>query len=173
VALLSNGEEASRGTQLVLDAHEQLAGATSLRFVGNVEGTSLVSGAADVVVTDGFTGNVAVKLMEGVSDALLGAVRGAATGSTRGKVGGALLRPALRALRDEFDVDEVGNAYLLGLRSLGVICHGRLTRRGFASAIDVAAQGVRERVVERTYDALDAAGALRRASDSATTVPGP
>lgn len=161
VGLLSNGEEPTRGSPLVLEAHAALADASGLRFVGNVEGTGLVGGAADVVVTDGFTGNVAVKLLEGTTDALLGAIRSAALSSPRGRAGGMLLRPALRGLRSAFDVDEVGNAYLLGLRSLGVICHGRLSRRGFQRAVEVAARGVRERVVERTYAALAEGGALR------------
>jgi phosphate acyltransferase len=170
VGLLSNGEEATRGSAVVIDAHERLTGATGLEFVGNVEGTTLVEGVADVVVTDGFTGNVAVKLMEGTTTALLNAIREAATSSSRGKAGGLLLRPALSELRDAFDVDEVGNAYLLGLRSLGIICHGRLTQRGFQRAIEVAERGVRERVVDRTYDALSAAGALRAVSEPAATV---
>ena len=170
VALLSNGEEPARGTPAVVAAHERLAGATGLRFVGNVEGTTLVQGAADVVVTDGFTGNVTVKLLEGTSGAILDAIRSAAASSARAKAGGLLLRPALGGLRDAFDVDLVGNAYLLGLRGLAVVCHGRLSRRGFASAIAAAERGARERVVERTYAALEAGGALR-ASGSGASVP--
>jgi phosphate acyltransferase len=170
IGLLSNGEEPSRGSAVVIDAHERLSTATGLEFVGNIEGTTLVEGVADVVVTDGFTGNVAVKLMEGTTTALLNAIREAATSSSRGKAGGLLLRPALSELRNAFDVDEVGNAYLLGLRSLGIICHGRLTKRGFQRAIEVAERGVREHVVQRTYDALSAAGALRSVSEPAATV---
>ena len=172
VALLSNGEEPTRGTPDVIAAHERLAGAPGVRFVGNVEGTGVTEGLADVVVTDGFTGNVALKLMEGVSATLLGAIRTVAESSPRTKAGGALLRPALRGLRDELDPEAVGGSYLLGLRRLVVVCHGRFTRRGFASAIDVAARGVSERVVERTAEALEAGGALRgSASDLAASVP--
>ncbi len=79
----------------------------------------MVSGVADVIVTDGLTGNIALKLMEGVSQTLLGAVRDAAMASTRAKLGGALLRPALREVRDELDPEEQGGAYLLGLTQLG------------------------------------------------------
>src|SRR3954452_4043966 len=115
VALLSNGTEAGKGPETVVAAHASLAGAEGLNFVGNVEGFAIGTGAADVLVADGFTGNVALKVMEGASAALLGAVRGAATSSARGKLGGLLLRPALRALRDEISPEEQGGAVLLGL----------------------------------------------------------
>jgi glycerol-3-phosphate acyltransferase PlsX len=167
VALLSNGEEPSRGTAVVRAAHEQLLSADAappgMAFVGNVEGTDLTDGGVDVVVTDGFTGNVALKVMEGVSGTVLGAVRDVATASARGKVGGLLLRPGLRAFRDRVDPERTGGAYLLGLRGVVVVPHGRFTRAGFAQAIAVAERGVRERVVPRTHEALERAGALRRA----------
>jgi glycerol-3-phosphate acyltransferase PlsX len=175
VALLSNGEEATRGTPGLLEAHEQLAARAptvdSVRFVGNVEGTTLTEGVADVVVADGFTGNVALKVMEGVSSVLLGAVREAAQASPRGKLGGLLLRGALRGLRDELDPEAAGGAYILGLRRVGVVHHGRFTRHGIARAIGVAERAVRERAVERTLEALEAAGALRGApSETAASV---
>jgi glycerol-3-phosphate acyltransferase PlsX len=178
VGLLSNGEEETKGTAGVLEAHRTLAGlgddALGMRFAGNVEGTDMTAGAVDVVVTDGFTGNVALKLMEGTSVALMGAIRGAAESSARSKVGGALLRPALRGVRDEIDPEARGGAYMLGLRRVGIVCHGRFTRRGFSEAIALADRGTRERVVERTHDALEAAGALRPpASESAASVVGP
>ncbi len=169
VALLSNGEEPTRGTPLLLAAHERLAAAEGLRFVGNLEGTGLTSGAADVVVTDGFTGNVALKVMEGVSAALLGALRSAADASPRAKAGGLLLRPSLRGLRDDLDPEGVGGAYMLGLRRLVVVPHGRFTRTGYANAIALAARGASERVAERTHDALEAAGALRRAPSAVSS----
>jgi glycerol-3-phosphate acyltransferase PlsX len=179
VGLLSNGEEAGRGSELVLEAHDELAARAAdvpdaLSFIGNVEGGDVVSGRADVIVTDGFTGNIALKLMEGVSQSILGAVREAAMSSTRAKLGGALLRPALRAFRDELDPEAHGGAYLLGLRRLGVVPHGRFTRNGFAQAIIRADRGAREDVVGRTHRALDQAGALRRSPVSApdASLPG-
>src|SRR4051794_12780159 len=174
VALLSNGEEAMKGTPVVVEAHAALSERESdlFEWVGNVEGTDVTAGVADVVVTDGFTGNVALKLMEGVSQTMLGAVRQAAMSSPRAKLGGMLLRPALRAFRDEIDPEGPGGAYLLGLRRLGVVPHGRFTRRGFAAAIAQAARGHEEDVVGRTHAALEAAGALRSApSEAAATVP--
>lgn len=166
VALLSNGEESVRGTELVQEAHRTLAegaghAAGALEFVGNVEGTQVTQGAADVVVTDGFTGNIALKLMEGVSQTMLAAIRERATSSPRARAGGLLLKPALRGLRDELDPEGPGGAYLLGLRRLGVVPHGRFTRYGFSQAILLAARGVSGDVVARTHDALTAAGALR------------
>jgi phosphate acyltransferase len=166
VGLLSNGEEQSRGSPLVVSAHAQLAerlaaaagelGGDGIPFelIGNVEGGDLTSGAADVIVTDGFTGNVALKVMEGVSQTMLRAIRDAALSSSRAKLGGALLRPALRSFRDEIDPEGQGGAYLLGLRQLGVVPH-------FAQAILRAARGAQEDLVGRTHAALEQAGALR------------
>ena len=167
VALLSNGEEEEgRGNGLVLEAgtalRERVAGRAALRYVGHVEGNGVVSGAADVVVCDGFTGNVALKLIEGTSGVLLGAVRGAATSSARAKLGGLLLGPALGGLRAALDPEAQGGAYLLGLRRLGVVPHGRFSRHGFAHAILRARRGVQRDVVGATHRALEEAGALRR-----------
>jgi glycerol-3-phosphate acyltransferase PlsX len=178
VALLSNGEEPTRGTPLVVEAHRRLAERVAepgpFTFVGNVEGTQVTTGAADVIVTDGFTGNVAIKLMEGVSATMLAAVRDAATSSPRAKAGGLLLRPALRGVRDELDPEGPGGAYLLGLRRLGVVPHGRFTRYGFSQAILLAARGVAGDVVGRTHATLEAAGGLRaRPSGAAASVPSP
>ncbi len=176
VALLSNGEEPTKGTPLVVETHaalaERAAGSAALEFVGNVEGTEVLAGAADVIVADGFTGNVALKLIEGVSQTTLGFIRTAAMSSPRAKAGGLLLRGALRDLKADIDPEGAGGAYLLGLRHLGVVPHGRFTREGFAQAILLAARGVREDVVGRTQEGLEAAGALRRspASEPASTV---
>ena len=170
VGLLSNGTEATKGRDEVLEAHERLRGMAG--FVGNVEGFALTEGVADVIVTDGFTGNVALKVAEGVSKGMIDFVRRAATSSTRAKAGGALLRPALRGLRTELDPEAVGGAYLLGLRGLLVVPHGSFGPDGWAEAVRRAARGVQEDVIGRTYAALDAAGALRRvpASDPVSSV---
>ena len=174
VALLSNGEEPATGTPDLISAHEQLAGAagTGLNFIGNIEGTQVTASVADVVVMDGFTGNITLKLIEGVSGRTLRAMRELAMGSIRAKLGGWLLRPAIRGLREEIDPETPGGAYMLGLRRLGVVAHGRFTRRGFARAIEVAARGVTEDAIGKTRSALEAAGALR-SSPSPTTDPGP
>jgi phosphate acyltransferase len=170
VALLSNGEEPGKGPEDVVAAHAALAANPGeIEFVGNVEGFAIGKGVADVLVADGFTGNVALKVMEGTSDVLLRAIRAAAVSSTRAKLGGLLLRPALRRLRDEIDPEAHGGAVLLGLRHLGVVPHGSFGARGFANAIEVAARGVREDVLGRTHERLAAAGALRRPEASAAS----
>ncbi len=107
-----------------------------------------------MLVADGYAGNVALKVMEGTSDVLLRSVREAAMSSTRSKLGGLLLRPALRGLRDQIDPEAHGGAVLLGLRHLGVVPHGNFGARGFASAIEVAARGVRDDVLGRTHERL-------------------
>jgi glycerol-3-phosphate acyltransferase PlsX len=172
VGLLSNGEESGRGSAVVIEAHAELLerageGLAAFEFVGNVEGGDAMGGVADVIVTDGFTGNIALKLMEAVSQTMLGAVRDAAMSSPKAKLGGALLRSALRSFRDEIDPEANGGAYLLGLRRLGVVPHGRFTRTGFAQAILRAERGAREDIVGQTHRALAQAGALRRAPLSA------
>ena len=163
MALLSNGEEAVKGTPDLIAVHEQLAGesGTGLNFIGNIEGTQVFDDAADVVVMDGFTGNIALKLIEGVSGRTLRALRDAAMTSTRTKLGGWLLGPAIRRVREEIDPEGPGGAYMLGLRQVGVVAHGRFTRRGFSRAIHVAARGVEEDVISATRAALKGAGALR------------
>jgi glycerol-3-phosphate acyltransferase PlsX len=124
-------------------------------------------------VTDGFTGNIALKLMEGVSQTMLRAIREAAMSSTRAKLGGLLLLGSLAGMREEIDPEASGGAYLLGLRRLGVVPHGRFTRTGFAQAILRAERGAREDIVAQTHAALERAGALRRApvSASAASLP--
>ena len=176
VALLSNGEEPTKGTAELLEVHGELSGPAGrgLRFIGNVEGTQVTDGVADVVVMDGFIGNITLKLIEGVSGRTLRAVRDAAVSSPRAKLGGLLLAPAVRRLRAEIDPEAPGGAYMLGLRRVGVVAHGRFTRHGFQRAVEVAARGVREDVVDRTRAALGAAGALRSAaapSEAAASVP--
>jgi glycerol-3-phosphate acyltransferase PlsX len=170
VALLSNGEEAERGSDLVVKAGEELAELSRggrLTWVGNVEGNDLVGGVADVMVCDGFTGNIALKLMEGVSQTVLTAVRDAALSSLRGKLGGMLLRPSLSAFRDEIDPEAQGGAYLLGLRRLAVVPHGRFAAHGFAQAILRAERGVHQDVNGVTHAALKDAGVLRSVPVSA------
>jgi glycerol-3-phosphate acyltransferase PlsX len=171
VALLSNGEEPGKGTEEVVAAHAALAAdGGTLNFVGNLEGFSVGSGAADVIVADGFTGNVALKVMEGTSAVLLGAVRAAATSSPRAKAGGMLLRPALRGLRDDLDPQQHGGAVLLGLRKLVVVPHGSFGAQGIARAIELAARGVRDDVVGQTFERLAAAGVLRAAREPSAAV---
>jgi phosphate acyltransferase len=148
VRLLSIGEEAEKGNQLTLEAHELLV-SSGLNFQGNCEGRDILAGAADVVVTDGFTGNVVLKTLEGTIRTLLEGLRAEITSTTRGKLGGLLIRPASRRLRGRLDPDAYGGAYLLGLRGLAVIAHGNSSARALENAIRLAGRGVEHDVVGR------------------------
>ena len=148
VRLLSIGEEPEKGNQLTLEAHALLA-ASDLDFRGNAEGRDILEGAADVLVTDGFTGNVALKAVEGTIRTLLDSLREEITASSAGTVGGLLIRPAARRLRKRLDPDTYGGAYLLGLRGLVVIAHGNSSATAIANAIRLAARGVDHDVVGR------------------------
>jgi phosphate acyltransferase len=148
VRLLSIGEEPEKGNQLTLEAHELLA-ASDLNFKGNTEGRDILAGASDVVVTDGFTGNVTLKLLEGTILTLFDALRSEIAATALGKLGGLLIRPAARRLRHRLDPDTFGGAYLLGLRGLVVIAHGNSSRTAIANAIRLAARGAENDVVGR------------------------
>src|SRR4051812_30504951 len=167
VRLLSIGEEPEKGNQLTLEAHEALK-ASGLNFLGNTEARDLLRGAADVVVTDGFTGNVALKLLEGTIGELLAELRDEIGSTTRGKVGGLLIRPAARRLRARLDPDTYGGAYLLGLRGLSVVAHGNSSSRAIENAIRLAARGVEHRVVERLGERLP-----DRVASARPSAPGP
>jgi glycerol-3-phosphate acyltransferase PlsX len=154
VRLLSIGEEPEKGNQLTLEAHALLAGADGLNFVGNTESRDLLVGTADVVVCDGFTGNVVLKLTEGTIKTVLEELKEEIVASRRGRVGGLLIRPAARGLRQRLDPETYGGAYLLGLRGLAVIAHGNSSRRAIANAIRLAARGVEHDVVGKLAQRL-------------------
>jgi glycerol-3-phosphate acyltransferase PlsX len=148
VRLMSIGEDDEKGNQQTIEAHELLRKA-DLRFEGNMEGRLLLEGGAEVVVTDGFTGNVALKTLEGTIRSVLEALRGEIRASTIATVGGLLIRPAARGLRRRLDPETYGGGYLLGLRGLVVIAHGSSSRVAIANATRMAARGVEHRLVER------------------------
>jgi glycerol-3-phosphate acyltransferase PlsX len=161
VALLSIGEEAKKGTAEVVDAHALLSKAEEVDFKGNIEGRDLLTGSADVVVTDGFTGNVVLKTLEGTAKAVAGAVRDAARSNPISAAGGLLMRPAMGSLRRQLDPDETGGGILLGLRGVAVVAHGSSGPAGIANAVRLAAKAVEERAVERTGALLESSGATR------------
>jgi len=163
VGLLSVGEESGKGREEVSAAHALLAAAEGIDFAGNVEGGDLPAGAADVVVTDGFTGNVALKLMEGTAKAVTAAIRGAARSNPLAALGGLLMRPALGGLRRELHPDTTGGAILLGLRGVAVVGHGGAGAEGIANAVRLAARCVEVDAVGRTAALLERGGATRGA----------
>jgi glycerol-3-phosphate acyltransferase PlsX len=162
VGLLSVGEEAGKGTPEVIEARARLADG-ALRFVGNVEGFDVPSAAVQVIVTDGFTGNVALKVMEGTSRVVGGAVSDAVRSSLVSSLGGLLIKRAVGRVRDRLDPERAGGAILLGVRKPVVVAHGSFGPQGIASAVRLARRAVDEDVVGRTSTALAAAGALRSA----------
>lgn len=147
VGLLSIGEEPEKGSEMVQAAHQLLLDVPGFR--GNVEGRDIPRGTVDVVVTDGFTGNVALKLYESAAGFLFEEMRAAATSGLRAKLGGAMLRPALRRMRDRLDPDLYGGAMLLGVRGPAVIGHGSGNEVAVKHAVEVAARAVRENVIGR------------------------
>ncbi len=137
IGLLSNGEEPTKGNALVLATHPLLAAREDLNFVGNVEGKDVVLGTVDIMVTDGFTGNVALKTGEGVASMLTDLLRSQIMSTLPRRLAGMVLRPAFRAMRDRFDYAEIGGAPLLGVNGNVIICHGRSNARAIESAVAV------------------------------------
>ena len=150
VGLLTVGEESGKGRPEVVEAHRLLSAAEGIDFVGNVEGRDLPAARVDVVVTDGFTGNVALKLLEGTARAVADAVGDAARSNPVSALGGLLLKPALGGLRRELHPDSTGGAFLLGLRAIAVVGHGSSGAEGVANAVRLARRCVEDRAIDRT-----------------------
>jgi glycerol-3-phosphate acyltransferase PlsX len=148
VGLLNIGEEPTKGSQLAQESYALMA-ASLPSFAGNAEGRDVTSGAFDVIVTDGFTGNVVLKLLEGLSKTLLGAVKDALTATPLRKLAAAAVAPGLREIKEALDPDTYGGAPLLGVRGVCIIGHGSSSSRAAANAIRVAAQAVRGGLTER------------------------
>lgn len=148
VGLLNIGEEESKGTPVVQEAYRLLKEQKGINFVGNIEGRDLPMGTADVVVCDGFTGNVVLKLAEGLAKALLGMIKESASHSLLAQAGGLLMKPAFRKLKEKMDYREYGGAPLLGLQGITIISHGSSDALAIKNAIAVAARCVEQRIVE-------------------------
>jgi phosphate acyltransferase len=154
VGLLTIGSEPAKGNKLIRRAHELLAGTPPhggmpISFVGNVEGDDLLTGKANVIVTDGFTGNVALKAVEGAVAFASGQLRGALQGSAAARFGAVFQRRALRGLLARMDTETYGGAVLLGLEGTVVIAHGAATARGITSACCLAADLARGQITEK------------------------
>lgn len=156
VGLMSIGEEAHKGNELTRAAHELIAATPGIRFHGNVEGRDLLKGVTDVVVTDGFTGNVMLKLAEGEAREIFAWMREALSSSLRARLGALLARPALRGIAKRMDPAEYGAQPLLGVNGYAYIGHGSSDARAVASAIKTAERAVAAGALERTKEALAA-----------------
>ncbi len=135
VGLVNVGEEPGKGSDLAKEAHRMMCESEDVRFVGNVEGRDIGSGVADVLVTDGFTGNVMLKTAEGVSREILDLVRSAMTGDFLSKLAAGVLRRRLLEVRDLVDPENYGGSFLLGVRGVVVIGHGNSRARGVENAL--------------------------------------
>lgn len=148
VALLSNGEEENKGTALLQETYQLLKQTPGINFVGNVESKDLVKGVADVVVTDGFTGNVFLKTAEGVASLILRILKDELTSSLKNKLLAAALRPAFNKVRARMDYEEYGGAPLIGVNGVVIITHGRIEAKGIKNAIRVARDAAQNGTVE-------------------------
>lgn len=153
VGLLNIGEEATKGNDLSLQVHERLR-QSSLNFVGNVEANAIHQGVADVVVTDGFTGNVAVKAGEGVADFLFSQLRRAIMGRPQYRLAALVLRPAFQEMRQQMDYSEHGGAPLLGVNGVVIIAHGHANAAAIKSALRIAHEAVATGMLDALRSAL-------------------
>lgn len=159
VGLLSIGEEESKGNELTREAFKGLEEQPGLNFIGNVEGREVFAGNADVIVCDGFTGNVALKISEGLADALLHLLKGELQADLLSRAGALLLVPAFRRFRRRVDYAEWGGAPLLGVDGVCVISHGRSTAKAIKNAIRVAAGCVSNGVIGHIREGIAGVGA--------------
>lgn len=148
VALLSNGEEEGKGDERVRETTKRLKGSLP-GFIGNVEPKDIYAGRADVVVADGFVGNVAIKMAEATADLIFRILRDEIPKTLQGKVGGALIRPGIRRIRTRIDWREFGGAPLLGIDGVAVVAHGRSDARAVKNAIRVTRDAVQNQLVAK------------------------
>lgn len=155
VGLLNIGEESSKGNELTQEVYARLQ-ATDLHFVGNVEPDGLHHGPVDVLVTDGFTGNVAVKITEGVADYIFELLKSSITSKLRYRLAALVMKPALLAMRSSMDYSEYGGAPLLGVNGVVTIAHGRADAQAMKSALRVAQEAVANGMLDGLREALGA-----------------
>jgi len=153
IGLLSNGEEESKGNELTREAHALLV-RSGINYVGYVEGRDIYNGSVDVVVCDGFVGNVVLKTSEGLAEALASMLRREMSGSLLAKLGYLLARPAFRRFRKKIDYAEYGGAPLLGVAGTGMICHGGSNEKAIMNAVKLAADYVEKNVNQTLEEAL-------------------
>ena len=147
VSILSIGEERGKGNELVREAYGLLE-ESGLNFIGNAEGGDIPRGKSDIVVCDGFTGNVVLKLMEGTVHLLFSQMKESFAATLRGKLGAALLRPEFKKLKRKLDPEEYGGTPLFGVDGVCIICHGSSKAKAIKNAVRVAAKTVRENVTQ-------------------------
>lgn len=153
IALLSIGEEGSKGNELTKEAFRLLQ-STNLNFTGNIEGKDIFFGSADVVVCDGFVGNIVLKVGEGLAEALIRMLKREIADIITGRLGYMMIKPAVKSFRKKIDYTEYGGALLLGINGTALICHGRSTAKAIKNAIKVAIEMVKKKIYMRISESL-------------------
>ncbi len=154
VGLLSIGQEESKGNELTREAFKELEEDEGLRFIGNIEGRDVFNGQVDVVVCDGFTGNVALKISEGVAEVFVALLREELIGDFWAQAGSLLMRRSLRRFKRRLDYSEYGGAPLFGVDGVCIICHGRSSPKAIKNAIRVAGECVTKQVIPHIRDGI-------------------
>ena len=149
VGLINNGSEETKGSELTQAVYQKLKEMDDINFVGNIEGRDVPFGRADVMACDGFTGNVVLKTMEGTAKLIMDMLKEEIYASTKGKIGGILLKPSLSNLKKKMDYAEYGGAPLLGVNGVSVVCHGSSKARAIFKAIEVANTCCESKFVEK------------------------
>lgn len=153
IALLSIGEEGSKGNEATKEAFKLLQ-ETKLNFIGNIEGKDIFFGTADVVVCDGFVGNIVLKVGEGLAEALMKMLKREIAEIITGKIGYMMIKPAVKSFRKKIDYSEYGGALLLGINGTSLICHGRSSAKAIKNAIKLAAEMANKEIYRRISDSL-------------------
>jgi glycerol-3-phosphate acyltransferase PlsX len=155
VGLISNGEEETKGNELTRETHGMLKQIKEINYAGYCEGRDIFTGEFDVVVCDGFVGNVILKTAEGLGEAFVELLKRGFSSSVTGKLGYLLAKNALRPLKKKLDYAEVGAAPLLGIGGISLVCHGRSTPTAIRNALHLAEKNIHENLVGRLNEALE------------------
>lgn len=154
VALINNGTEETKGTTLTQEAYQALKANPLIPFVGNIEGNGVLTEDVDVLVCDGFTGNIVLKTCEGAAKGLFKALKETFMASTRFKIGALLLKPGLKQIMQKYDSKAVGGSPLLGLNGISIVCHGNSDHTAFANGIQLAVQCVENNLVDQIKNSI-------------------
>lgn len=162
VALLNNGEEPNKGGEILVKTYEELSNAEHINFIGNIEGNDILKGVADVIVTEGFVGNVVLKLIEGAADVLKDTGKYAFKKKITWKLGLALLSSGVKRLKTKADYTEYGGAPILGFQKLAIKAHGKSNAKAIANAIKVAKRSIEVKVCEHISESIQSFNAKHR-----------
>jgi glycerol-3-phosphate acyltransferase PlsX len=154
VGLLSVGEEEGKGNELTKEAFKELE-ELPIKFIGNVEGRDVYNGNADVIVCDGFIGNVSLKISEGIAETMIALIKQALTSSLLGKIGFLILKPAFKTFKKRVDYAEYGGAPLLGVNGVCIICHGGSNTKAIKNAVRLAGELVQNKVLDHIREEIE------------------